>query len=198
MAAGEKQYFTGIPCKNGHTCNRFTSSGGCTKCVAIHTSRYPRYPENPEKRAVSNAKWKKANREQTRISNAQYQQQHKHDSIKAKNERRKLRPEMIAKHSNAYRARKVSADGTHTGEDIKRLWDRQGHKCAVPGCTNAIAGSGKNIYHVDHIVPLAKGGSNYPDNLQCLCGVHNLSKNARDPYRWAQALELDQRLLFVK
>lgn len=34
MAAlqGQRRYFTGIPCKHGHTAQRFTSSGGCVEC----------------------------------------------------------------------------------------------------------------------------------------------------------------------
>lgn len=30
---GLKRYYTGEPCKNGHLCQRFVSSGGCCDCV---------------------------------------------------------------------------------------------------------------------------------------------------------------------
>ena len=36
------------------------------------------------------------------------------------------------------------------------------------------------IMHIDHIVPLAKGGKNELDNLQLLCGKCNLKKGAKD------------------
>lgn len=84
------------------------------------------------------------------------------------------------------RVRMRSGVGSHTLADELSLWDRQGHKCAVPGCLHPISGSGKNRYNVDHIEPIARGGSNNPDNLQILCKVHNLEKRARDPYQWAQ------------
>lgn len=30
---GRKRYYTGRPCKRGHDCERFVSSGGCVMCV---------------------------------------------------------------------------------------------------------------------------------------------------------------------
>jgi len=47
-------------------------------------------------------------------------------------------------------------------------------------------------YHVDHIVPLAKGGKHQADNIQLLCGPCNLRKSDRDPIEFAQ---LNGRLL---
>lgn len=33
---GQTQYFTGIPCKNGHLTYRYTSSGACSGCIREH------------------------------------------------------------------------------------------------------------------------------------------------------------------
>ena len=50
------------------------------------------------------------------------------------------------------------------------VWKRDGGKCSICGAT-------KNL-HFDHIIPWSKGGSsNTADNIQLLCGKHNLEKH---------------------
>jgi hypothetical protein len=63
---GHKRFWTGVPCKHGHLAERFTSNGGCVKCVNtisgspgsgmvwLDLGRYP-WPEGvalPPERAV--------------------------------------------------------------------------------------------------------------------------------------------------
>ncbi len=38
---------------------------------------------------------------------------------------------------------------------------------------------GRPASHIDHITPIAAGGTDHPSNLQALCGVCNLAKGAR-------------------
>ena len=50
------------------------------------------------------------------------------------------------------------------------VWKRDGGKCAKCGATEDL--------HFDHIIPWSKGGSsNTADNIQLLCGKHNLEKH---------------------
>jgi hypothetical protein len=65
------------------------------------------------------------------------------------------------------KARRRNAPGTFTVADIRAIWERQKHL-------------------IDHIEPIARGGSNYPENLQVLCRTHNLQKTSLDPYHFAQ------------
>lgn len=44
----------------------------------------------------------------------------------------------------------------------------------------------KDNYHVDHYVPLAKGGKHITSNLVIACAKCNLTKNAKDPYDFAK------------
>lgn len=49
------------------------------------------------------------------------------------------------------------------------VWKRDGGKCTKCGATEDL--------HFDHIIPWSKGGSSStPDNIQLLCGRHNLEK----------------------
>jgi hypothetical protein len=38
QALGKRQYFTGKPCRNGHTAYRYTQSGTCSACIAESTA----------------------------------------------------------------------------------------------------------------------------------------------------------------
>lgn len=52
------------------------------------------------------------------------------------------------------------------------VWRRDGGKCTKCGSEDDL--------HFDHIIPWSKGGSSEtPDNIQLLCGKHNLEKHDR-------------------
>lgn len=78
------------------------------------------------------------------------------------------------------RAMRSKAEGSHTKDDVARILELQKHKCAE--CRTDLRKVG---HEVDHIVPLSKGGSDWPKNLQCLCRPCNIRKWATDPIDWA-------------
>lgn len=82
------------------------------------------------------------------------------------------------------RARLVAAEGNHTAHDVELIFSMQSGKCA--SCKKKLNKSGDQKFHVDHINPLARGGSSWPYNLQCLCPSCNLRKSAKDPFDWAK------------
>ena len=81
-----------------------------------------------------------------------------------------------------YFARKRGAKDTHTAAEVQRILSRQGKRCVY--CKASLA----HGYHVDHIIPLSKGGGNGPENLQCLCAPCNLSKSDKLPEVFAQSI----------
>lgn len=67
---------------------------------------------------------------------------------------------------------KMRSEFNHNRKTIfASVSERDGERCAECGSQEDLT--------LDHILPLARGGSNKLDNLQILCRVHNSSKGAR-------------------
>lgn len=162
-AIGVTHYFTGKPCKYGHIEQRQVCNWDCVECVRIrnHTWRI----ENPERIRHLDLDWFHKNRKRKLL----------HCKLWRDNN-----PDKIRQYSLNAVARRKGADGFYTSEDIKEKLKNQGNKCAAKWCMADLS----NGYHVDHIMPLFLGGSNWPDNLQCLCKFCNLSKGAKHPNDW--------------
>jgi len=77
------------------------------------------------------------------------------------------------------RAMRRDAEGRYTLDEILELRKKQKGRCAA--CFKAFWMS----YHIDHVMPLSKGGGNGITNIQLLCPPCNLSKGAKDPIDWA-------------
>jgi len=75
------------------------------------------------------------------------------------------------------RARILQAGGTYTKDDIIALLIAQESKCALCGKP-----FGPDGYHIDHFVPLSRGGTNDPSNLKLTHPVCNLRKGAKLPH----------------
>ena len=95
---------------------------------------------------------------------------------------RRNNPEKKLAYGRNRKSRKRGANGAHTGQDIVEIAAAQKGRCAY--CRVALGPR----YHVDHIMPLAKGGSNDRRNLQILCKSCNSSKKALDPLDYARSL----------
>jgi len=76
------------------------------------------------------------------------------------------------------RARITGASGHVTVEQIQARWDYYGNKCYI---------CGKDAEATDHVIPLSKGGSNWPANLRPICERCNSVKSGRWPYDFKQA-----------
>lgn len=205
-AAGLLLYATGKPCKYGHCAPRYVSTGICHECSTMHKRlAWKRDPEgmrakgrariaaNPQANRDRVKVWRKANPEKKRAA-AKRHYERKRD---AKAEyRRKNRERLKAyfsqhhqenkeKHRANRRNRKArlrAADGFHTAADIEAIFKMQRGRCAY--CRIKL----KDGWHVDHIIALAKGGSNWPSNLQVTCETCNTSKQHADPIVFAQRL----------
>ena len=80
--------------------------------------------------------------------------------------------------SEYYRKIKGDADGHYTKNDVLKIFEIQCGRCYY--CLKEISytGSRKN-FHVEHMTPLSKGGSNWPENIACACVECNQLKSNR-------------------
>lgn len=126
---------------------------------------------NPEKMAAAFRAYREANIEQISSRHRAY---------------RLANPEKIAAYGRNRRAKKREAEGSHTAADVKAIFESQRGLCA--NCEKKLFKSGAKKFHVDHIQPLSRGGSNDKYNLQCLCPACNTRKRAKDPLDWAKEI----------
>lgn len=73
------------------------------------------------------------------------------------------------------------AEGIYSKAHISTLLILQKGRCI--GC-----GEKMDKPTVDHIVPIVKGGTNWPSNIQLLCKRCNSRKHSKDPIQWANEL----------
>jgi len=119
--------------------------------------------KNADKIKVADQKYRDTHREQRNARARIYRQAHA-DEIRAKN--------------RAYKARKRGAEGKHTATDVTIQYERQHGKCYY--CGRKLG----KVYHVDHVVPLSRGGSNDPSNLVVACPNCNVEKRNKMPHEW--------------
>lgn len=86
------------------------------------------------------------------------------------------------------RARILNASGSHTSVDIflqrKAQTDKKG-RLHCWWCGKIIK---DEDYHLDHVIPLSRGGSNGADNIVLSCPKCNLAKSAKNPQEFAGRL----------
>lgn len=193
MALGMSRYYTGKPCPRGHICERYLPYSGCVECCSIMTSEYK--VRHPERAKASQAKWGLANRDKLRAKgrrkylrnpalfkkHAKLRRLTKPEIVKAGMQRWRIaNPDKMRIYDNTRRMLIAGAAGKHTAKEIALLLEKQNWRCVY--CRVSL----KDKYHVDHIMPIALGGSNDISNIQCLCQTCNRRKHAKDPIIFAQ------------
>ena len=71
---------------------------------------------------------------------------------------------------------RLQGKGTHTKQEIEALLKKQDELCAY--CQKELSVSGNLNYHLDHKIPLSRGGMNTIDNIAITCEACNLEKGA--------------------
>ena len=209
IKAGMQYYFTGRPCKHGHLGKRNVKYGVCLECARVtakkiymdeqrRTEKLEKqkdyrlenkellkkkyrdfYWENRERLLSEDKKYRDENSQKVKIRHRVYRDKNKiHISIREKKWRAENKELVRAKHANR-RARVLKAVGKFSARDVKIIKALQIGKCA--SCLVKLS-----RFHIDHINPISKGGSNDKCNIQLLCVTCNLRKSAKDPMEWAK------------
>jgi 5-methylcytosine-specific restriction endonuclease McrA len=85
-----------------------------------------------------------------------------------------------ASYKNA-QAQRRGAIGKYTVKDIERIRIAQRNRCAY--CRSVT-----DELHIDHIIPIARGGTNWPANIQLACPSCNMRKKAKLPEAFAREM----------
>lgn len=178
-----------------------TCAGGvrsiCKECVKLDGQKYKN--ENPEKVLESKRGWRLRNREQAISATAAWADKNPERAAAAVKRWQQANLERVKEKARAWasenresrnatqrnrNAKKRNSEGQHSAKDVESIILLQRQMCAC--CQSKLIFSGVNRYHVDHIMPIALGGSNGRENLQALCKKCNLRKSAKPPEVWAK------------
>jgi len=141
------------------------------------------YQRHRKKILNSNASWRAAHRDYNVVYRTTHrEEQHAYDAAYYARHTEAARAK-----SHRRRARKLGNGGAHTATDIllqvRSQTDKKG-KLRCWWCGKPIKGG----YHVDHVIPLARGGGNGAENLCIACPSCNRSKGNKLPQEWSGRL----------
>lgn len=141
----------------------------CRDCVKIRRASYCQ--NNKEDIIQKVSIYYDENREEIIRHNIEYARQHPDDIKRNKKKFNTLHPESRREQKYRYRARKYNA----TIEKFAKqdVIDTYGDKCFY-----CISG---NFEHLDHYIPLSKGGNHSLANVRPSCAKCNLHKNDKMP-----------------
>lgn len=177
----------------------------CKKCISVIYDAY--YAANPDKKRASSAAYHAANPDKVRAQKAIYYAANA-DKLRAMSAaNRAANPDKAAAYNaanpdkmraassawnaanpekrriaNQNRRAKKRANGGKLSPDLSaKLFKLQKGKCA---CCSLPLGDN---FHLDHIMPLALGGSNIDSNIQLLRSTCNSQKHAKHPVNFMQS-----------
>lgn len=156
--------------------------------LRIKTAEYKKkyVAMNADRLKKQNAEYRKTNKEEISRQRKEGRERNR-DKIKAQ------KKADYEKHKDKYFAavhrresQKKGAEGKFSASDVNALFKLQKGKCAACSVKIVAESGNPKRFHIDHVMPLSKGGSNWPTNLQLLCEKCNLSKHSMLPEEWAK------------
>jgi 5-methylcytosine-specific restriction endonuclease McrA len=125
-----------------------------------------RYLSNPEYYLAYSKKWKDANKERVRLKNQEYRKAHKEERAALQRKRRAVL--------------KGLATEKYTVQDVIEKYGESCHICNKKINLKAERRSGRKGWekglHIDHLIPLLRGGIDTLENVRPAHGLCNLRK----------------------
>jgi len=146
---------------------------GWKQCLGCKRESERRWSKaNPEKAREISRRWNKANPEKTRESSRLWREANPERQREGVRRWAKANPEKKREIAHRRRAR-LEGNGVYavTEKDMRRL--------LLQPCAHSHLSPCNGDMHVDHVIPVSRGGSHGIGNLQTLCQRHNTSKKAR-------------------
>lgn len=164
--------YLGKVCVHGHAGVKYTKSGKCIVCAALQ-SKSDSKKQYDKNRYIDNIDVIKENRIHSYYLNKE--KENAYAKLYADNNKDKIR---LIKSNYKFKRRAVEKTGDST-KDVELWLSKQQKICywCMVDCNDS--------YHIDHYEPLSKGGTHTIDNLVIACPTCNLTKNAKDPYKFA-------------
>jgi 5-methylcytosine-specific restriction endonuclease McrA len=155
---------------------------GCYEVLEACHKRRPQNAPRACRRCRLEAKRERDRRycQTNREARVEYQRRYRQENLEAERESdrlyRKENPALGKAAGHRRRARKLKAAvAPVTSSDIRDILDRHDYRCAV--CLAPAE-------HLDHVLPLSRGGAHAVPNLRPLCAPCNLSKGAKTDADW--------------
>ena len=149
--------------------------------------RKQRYQQRREQERLYKEHYYQVHRIEYIEKRRQYYEIHKEEINARRRQYRKEHPEELSgidrSHKHKRKAQKKAIGGAYTAQQIQEQYQRQKSRCYY--CKVRLGN-----YHVDHVIPLARGGSNDISNIVLACPLCNMHKHDKLPHEWPNGSRL--------
>jgi hypothetical protein len=183
---GLDRYFTGRPCKHGHTSVRYTLSGNCASCSCIRSAAWQRV--HKEASAATATKWRQSHPEASREAGAKWRRENL-DAIRRSNTRWESQNPVARRALNTKWRRlnhgaSCAFSASRRASRLQRTpaWADQARMTIVYKVATQMSTELGIRMSVDHVIPLQGkivSGLHVPGNLKIITASENSRKHNR-------------------